>query len=177
MPDFRTADIVFTRESAWYSRLIRWGTRYSGEAPSRTSHVGIGLDGVCFAEALAHAVVTEWSVLAHRDPSTFEVWRYDYLTISQIKDIKNTTIDYLGRSYGYGKIALQGLDCALGKIFATDVYCFRRLAFMHKYPICSWLVAHAYDSVGYRFNINPDAADPDEIYDHVSSTKGWRKIL
>ena len=48
-------------------------------------------------------------------------------------------------------------------------YVFRRLTHDDNYPICSWVVAYAYDAAGRRFGVDPGAADPDDIWDYVTS--------
>jgi hypothetical protein len=46
---------------------------------------------------------------------------------------------------------------------------FRRLADSGKYPICSWLVAHAFSKAGKNFGVEPGAAEPDDIWDFVTT--------
>ena len=43
---------------------------------------------------------------------------------------------------------------------------------MDRYPICSWLVAHAYGAAGVHFDVPPGAATPDDIWDYVISHSG-----
>ena len=40
---------------------------------------------------------------------------------------------------------------------------------MDRYPICSWLVAHAFKKAGKTFGVKPGAATPDDIWDFVRS--------
>ena len=177
--EFKAGDILFTRGAAWYSKLIRWGTRNTGEAPSRTNHTGVGLNEACFIQALNKVVITEWSNFSQNNaPETFEVWRNESLTETERTAVADKALGYVGRNYGYFKILLQGFDCLLGKVFCTDVMLFRRLAFMDRYPICSWVVAFAYDhGIRYRFGVPPNVADPDEIHDWVASHGEWRRII
>tara|TARA_Y100000034_G_scaffold92071_1_gene111171 strand:- start:93 stop:539 length:447 start_codon:yes stop_codon:yes gene_type:complete len=45
-------------------------------------------------------------------------------------------------------------------------YVCRRLFFMDKYPICSWVVAYAFEEIKKNyFNVPPWAAQPDDIHD------------
>ena len=60
---------------------------------------------------------------------------------------------------------------------------------MDRYPICSWLVAHAFAKAGKTFGVPPGMASPDDIWDFVNEEpekyseimplgsiryKGWR---
>lgn len=73
---------------------------------------------------------------------------------------------YRGRKYGYHKIIAQGIDYYLGRTLARgqDFYGVRRLLFWDKYPICSWVVASAYSSVGLHFGAAEDQATPHDIH-------------
>ena len=68
---------------------------------------------------------------------------------------------YVGRSYGWLKIVAHGLDRLIG-----GRYLFRRLAMVDNYPICSWVVAYAFDDIGKDFGLPPNTADPDHIWDY-----------
>jgi hypothetical protein len=46
-------------------------------------------------------------------------------------------------------------------------YIFRRLTQNGDYPICSWLVAHAFAKAGKTFGVQPGAANPDDIWDFI----------
>ena len=48
------------------------------------------------------------------------------------------------------------------------VYFFRRLILAKDYPICSWVVAWAYQKAGRDFGVPAAAADPDDIWDYVT---------
>lgn len=37
------------------------------------------------------------------------------------------------------------------------------------WPLCSWLVAHAFSEAGKNFGVEPGAAEPDDIWDFVST--------
>lgn len=163
-------DVVLTK-GMW---LIRWGTQYTGEGKGSMGHAGVGVNQSFFVEALWRVVLTAWDGLSGRGG---QVWRYIPFTDEQRKAIADKADDYLGRKYGWWKIALQGIDCILGKLFFTDVYLARRLGRIDKYPICSWVVAFAYDrGAGYSFGKEPNAATPDDIYDHVRNTEGWIRV-
>jgi len=62
------------------------------------------------------------------------------------------------------KLAAHLLDWLL-----LGVYLFRRLADNGDYPICSWLVAHAFGEAGKNFGVERGAAEPDDIWDFVTA--------
>jgi len=72
--------------------------------------------------------------------------------------------EYLGREYGYFQLVGHFLDW-----FLQGPYVFRRLTGSDDYPICSWVVAHAFAVVGVTFGVEPGAAQPDDIHDYVST--------
>ena len=69
---------------------------------------------------------------------------------------------YVGRRYGWVKIATHLLDWGL-----KGAYVFRRLTADDDYPICSWVVAHAYLTADRTFGVPAGAANPDDIWDYV----------
>ena len=69
---------------------------------------------------------------------------------------------YVGRQYGWTKIVTHLLDWGL-----KGAYVFRRLTHDDDYPICSWLVAHAYLAADMTFGVPAGAANPDDIWDYV----------
>ena len=79
--------------------------------------------------------------------------------------------EYVGRSYGNLKLVLHVLDWAL-----LGAYVFRRLGRIEKYPICSYLVAHACADAGIHFGVSPNAASPDDIWDWVTSQPSFELI-
>lgn len=58
----------------------------------------------------------------------------DGLTPAEQARVAAKAKDYQGREYGYLRVVAHALDPLCG-----DVYFFRRMARMDKYPICSWL--------------------------------------
>ena len=70
--------------------------------------------------------------------------------------------EQVGKTYGFLKILGHFLDWLL-----LGAYIFRRLTQNGDYPICSWLVAHAFDKAGKTFGVHPGAATPDDIWDFV----------
>src|SRR5262245_27178338 len=144
-------DIFFTRGSGFVSRAIRFFTRRIGESRTKVNHVGVVVE----PGTLQQAVVVEAlrKVERHRlgdqyggQDDEVAVYRPTRLTRAQIQSVVAAANGYVGRKYGYGKIVLHALDWAL-----QGAYVFRRIGRMDDYPICSWLVAHAYAAAGVHF--------------------------
>ena len=165
MPVLRANDIVLTRAETFIGRAIRFFTRRLGEPPSKVNHVGIMVSPTLIVEALS-TVVRRPLAAAYGPPSKQYIAIYRPLNLTGVEEVRVTlkANNYLGRKYGYVKILAQALDW-----FLHGAYVFRRLAGMDNYPICSWLVAHAYSSIGKDFGVAPGAATPDDIWDYVTS--------
>ena len=176
----KPGDVVLTRGRSLISRLIRLCTRRLGETRTRVNHVGIvvqrgGLLEVEMIEALERVRRHPLAKRYAGSGDEVAVYRCRPLTELQRLKIADCALDFEGRKYGYLKIALH-----LGDWILQGAYVFRRLGRMKRYPICSWLVAHAY-ARGYRpgrsFGVKPGAASPDDIWDHVTGRPDeWEQI-
>ena len=165
--DLLPADIFFTRGRGVLSRLIRFFSRGIGESRTQVNHVGI----VTKAGGAAKAVVVEALLAVVEHPlieqyggktDEVAVYRPINLTGDQKDTIVAATKAYVGRKYGWPALVMHVLDwCLLG------AYVFRRLG-SDKYPICSWVVAHAYAKAGAIFGVPAGAAEPDDIWDFVT---------
>lgn len=71
------------------------------------------------------------------------------------------------QGYSFLRDVLIGLDRL------TDSYFFTSHASQSLDPVCSWLIAHAYDWVGERFNRPPDSCTPWDILQHARRADGW----
>ena len=167
--DLKPGDIFFTRGTALISRLIRFFTRGLGEKRTRINHVGIVVEGG--SADLAVVVEALRTVRQHRLARRYAdgrtqvaVFRAANLTDQEIATIVRAAQSYVGRRYGYVKIVAHGLDWIL-----QGAYVFRRLTRNDNYPICSWLVAHAYAKAGKDFGVEPGAATPDDIWDFAEA--------
>jgi len=90
-----------------------------------------------------------------------EVWRYRAMHEAQRGAVVSKLQTYAGRRYGWWKVGVHALDKLCG-----GRYVFRRLLGWDRYPICSWVVACAFEVVRPKFfGIVSDAAQPDDIYD------------
>ena len=169
--DLLPADIFFTRGRGMLSRLIRFFSRGIGESRTQVNHVGIvtkagGATTAVVVEALLKVV--EHPLIEQYGGKTDEVavYRHINLTGDQQRTIVAAAEAYVGRKYGWSTLAMHVLDwCLLG------AYVFRRLG-SDKYPICSWVVAHAYAKVDATFGVPTSAADPDDIWDFVTRNPG-----
>jgi hypothetical protein len=171
------ADIFLTRGRGFLSRAIRFFSRGIGESRTMVNHVGI----VVVGGETGEAVVVEALSRVFRHPLAEQygsgddevaVFRPLNLTPDELRAVVAKAESYVGRKYGYFKIVLHFLDwCLLG------AYVFRRLGRMDRYPICSWLVAHAYKAAGKKFGVAAGAATPDDIWDFVTRRKDiYREI-
>jgi len=167
-PVLQPGDIFLTRGRGFVSRAIRFFTRHIGESRTKVNHVGLVVQGGSLREAVVvealrtvqrHRLVDEYG--GERDEVA--IYRPVRLNVQQLHLVVTVANGYVGRRYGYGKIALHVLDWAL-----QGAYVFRRLGNMDDYPICSWLVARAYGAVSVHFGVAPGAATPDDIWDYVS---------
>jgi len=163
-------DIVLTRGSSWVSRAIRAFTRSPGEAPTKVNHAGaIVTAGPLRFSELVEAISTVvrrnlWAAYFGRDQVS--IWRAKNLTPDQRRKVAANAQEYVGRKYGYVKVVAHALDGLLGGAFF-----FRRMTGMDRYPICSWVVAHAYGKEGFHFGVTDNAATPDDLWDFVNKRK------
>ncbi len=165
------ADIFFTRGRGIFSGAIRFFTRGFGESRTKVNHVGLvvadgALDEAMVVEALRrvveHRLVDRYGRGKRRD--AVAVFRPTNLTPAEVDTIVQAAQRYVGKKYGALKILAHLADWAL-----FGAYVFRRLARMDDYPICSWLVAHAFKTAGKHFGIEARAASPDDIWDFVDA--------
>jgi hypothetical protein len=172
------ADIFLTRGSGLISRAIRFFSRSIGESRTKVNHVGVvvgegQLQDALVVEALSRVKRhTLWEQYGPLKKDLVAVYRPLNLTPDEAVTIVKEANEQVGKKYGYIKIIAHLLDWLL-----LGVYFFRRFANNGKYPICSWLVAHAYSKAGKYFGCEPDAAEPDDIWDFVNkNTDKYKEI-
>jgi hypothetical protein len=165
MPVLQAADIVLTRSETFVGKAIRFLTRRIGEPRSKVNHVGIMVSPALIVEAL-RTVERRPLAAAYGPPASqsIAVYRPLNLTGEEVVRVLLKANEYVGRKYGYLKIAAHALDWVL-----QGAYVFRRIAGMDRYPICSWVVAKAYAAAGKDFGVAAGAATPDDIWDFVTS--------
>jgi hypothetical protein len=170
----QAGDVFLTRSTSFLGKLIRICTQSFGEKRSKVNHVGLIVEAGGMQEAVAIEALIR--VRRHRLWSRYHPPKTDWIAIYRPKNIppEDMTVilaeaeDQVGKPYGFGKIIAHFLDWLL-----FGAYVFRRLTQDGDYPICSWLVAHAFSKAGYTFGVDPGAADPDDIWDFVVGNPGY----
>ena len=123
-------------------------------------------------EALHRVVLRNlWAAYYGRDQVS--IWRHRGLTPEQRKHVAAESHSYVGRKYGYVKIAAHALDW-----FLFGAYFFRRIAGMKRYPMCVWKEAHAYAVEGVLFLCKPPGmVNPDDLWDEVKDNADWECVF
>ncbi len=184
-------DVVHVQGSSWLSRVIRRATRDKDELPSWPSHTALvvgapqGGDGTpLIIEAVAHVKIhpvtdfaSPWIITRPPDKALVPVdtpldGRHSRAALVRQRIAQHALIR-AGRHYGWWKLPM----------IAGDIYLFagrnvlRRFFFLNSYPICSWLVAEAFQAVAnYRFLMKDcRRVDPDDVADDVTAN-GWQIV-
>jgi hypothetical protein len=101
-------------------------------------------------------------------PRGFEVWRSRTLTAEQRRALTREALMYVNVRFGFLKFAAHALDNLICKLLRRDVFLFRHLDPADRHPVCSGITASVYDTaLHYRFGVDPECADPDQIHDWV----------
>jgi len=200
-PELQAGDIVFFSAQhkpglgGWLSRSIAWMTaRKNAEPPTMATHCGMMRDPVNICEALSRVTIQPLS--DRLEGNHIEIYRpfiliADTAATSALRGCLTHKCDkWEGRKYGYLKIAAQALDGLLG-----EVYLFRRLCRINRFPICSWLDAYGYAkclakiikalprladkpdwTVKPFFGVEPNAATPDDLHDACQNPARFVKL-
>jgi hypothetical protein len=162
-------DLMLTRSRGLVGWAIATFTRHVGESRTKATHTGVvvaggPMEGAVIVEALSkvkrHGL---WERYAG-GRSEVAIFRPLNLAEDQIARVVAKAESYVGRRYGYLKILAHWADWVL-----QGAYVFRRLTREDRYPICSWVVAHAFAAAGKHFGVEPGAATPDDIWDFVTT--------
>ncbi len=177
MPDFtpdtelilEPCDIFLTKGTSFVSRAIRRFTRSFGEKRTEANHVGIIVQRGTVHSAVAVEALTKVKRhalrrYAKKRTTKVAVFRPTNLTPEDVEVIVAKAESYVGRKYGWLKIVAH-----LGDWCLKGAYVFRRLTKDDSYPICSWVVAHAFLAADKRFGVPAGAANPDDIWDFVTT--------
>jgi hypothetical protein len=170
-------DIVFVRGSGLISRAIRLFSRRIGESRTMVNHVGL----ITTPGSILTAEITEarTRVRTRRLVDAYGL-RGDSIAIYRARNLshcdratiaREALLRYQNLPYGWAKIVLHALDGLL-----NGIYLFRRLAFLPNRPICSQLVASAYELAGFDFGVPAFAAQPDDIWDFVNTSRKYRRM-
>lgn len=176
--DLKPGDIFLTRGQGFVSWAIRCCTRNIGEKRTQVNHVGIVVEEgslrTCnVVEALMRVMLHPlWRQYGPENHTLVSVYRPLTLTPEEIAVVVAEAREQIGKGYGFLKLFAHLLDWLL-----QGVYFFRRFVGCEKYPICSWLVAHAYSRAGKHFGCEPGAAEPDDIWDFVTTHHTYYKRI
>jgi len=174
------ADVVLVQFDDFWGEAIQTATQQPGEGPTFAGHceVVVRESGKPPLSVGATTTVTKIRPLASllARPCVLAVVRYRPFLAPQRSVIASKARSYVGRVYGYPKLAAHFGDALISRLFRRDVYFFRWLCRMDTYPICSWEVAFSYDAVGYQFGVRPNAAQPDDVADHAMGEAGWELV-
>ena len=166
--NLKPGDVFLTRGNSFLAKAIRFFSRSIGEKRTQVNHVGIvvkqGTLESCFVvEALTMVRYHRlWKQYGPPSTSSVAIYRPVNLTEEELNIIVDEALEQVNKRYGYFKILAHLLDW-----FLLGAYVFRRFFKNNKYPICSWLVAHAYSKAGKHFGVDPGAAQPDDIWDFI----------
>ena len=165
----KPGDVFLTRGTSLLSKLIRICTRNIGEKRSKVNHVGIVVEAGGMTEAVVVEALSK--VRMHRLWMQYSPPKKDWVAVYRAKNVSPEEMEVIvatakrqvNKTYGYGKIVAHLLDWCF-----SGIYFFRWFARNSNYPICSWLVAHAFGEAGYDFGVPTEAANPDDIWDFVN---------
>ncbi|MGD9349692.1 MAG: hypothetical protein PVF71_08550 [Desulfobacterales bacterium] len=161
-------DVFLTYGAGFFSKLIRIFTRTIGESRTRVNHTGIvvtegDIETCQVVETLLrvrkHRLWKRYGPFSH---DRVAVYRPVNLTPEEIDTIVASALKQVGKRYGIFTVFGHLLDWLL-----LGAYVFRRITQNANYPICSWLVAYAFARAGKNFNVEPGAAQPDDIWDFI----------
>lgn len=176
-PWLEPGDIVFTRATGLFAAMLRAVQRRRGEQPTSIDHCGVVVVAGTVRDALiveAEARVMRRTIAEGHANARVAVYRCVVAHKPVREQIAAAAERYVGRGYGYVKGVLHILDWAIG-----GRYVFRRFAGMDRYPICSWVVAHACAETGISFGVDVAEAQPDDIWDYVIKrvpASGWECV-
>lgn len=189
----RPGDVGFTQGCGWLQGAIRLATRGPREEKTWANHalmfttrggVGPGLapDRQAYAvEALWHVEVNPWYERHRKDHGTkLRVYRPTFLSPAERERVVETALAHVGERYGWWKLAAHLAD----RVLFDDRKVVSSFLRVDSRPICSYLVARAYEVAGHpkAFGPIPAAAqDPDEMMDFVDnatyrSPRAWRFV-
>lgn len=170
-------DILFTRGSTLLSRLIRWAQTDPKEEETWANHVGIVVKGGALSttvptwmqaevvEALWKVELNRWAFRHATDKEyAFRVYRPLELDWC-LPFVVHYALKQVNKSYGWWKLFAHLGD----RLIFRGKKVISRMLFVEEKPICSYLVAHAFEQCGVTFGMPADATDPDEMLDYCEA--------
>jgi len=170
-------DVFFNHSTSLLGRAIQWGETDPGETPAWANHTGVVVESGWVVppgtEAPGEsAIVVEALWKTRRGPLQLDditevrvFGRKPALTAEQVERMRTAASAYVGDTYGWWKLLFQLAD----RIWFTGKKVFSELLHKDDRPICSYLAAKVFDSVGVRFGVDPQAADPDGMMDYCQT--------
>ena len=167
-------DMLGYSSPKFIGRMVRKFTRGYREAPSVLSHVGVfvnegAIKNVNLAEALfPKGVVCRRFAEAYTDLENCYLIKPLNITQDQRLEISKYVINQVNKPYGTAKVLAHGADGVAAWICRKkDVFFFRKIFRSDRFPMCSFLGAHAYRQAGLDFGQKDDYLNPDEIWDYA----------
>lgn len=164
---------MLTRSSSWFGKAIRFFSRDKGEDKTVANHVGMIANDAESSEALIieslRRTVKRKLINGYGDLKDIAIYRANNLSDEDKQVILAKMESYVGRKYGYLKIFLHLGDYVLKRIRRSnrDVFFFRKLSKVDKYPICSYSFAQSWSKAMRYFGVKPNTASPDDIHDFI----------
>lgn len=188
-------DVFFTKSRSKLGGAIRYATTGPGEPRSWANHTGAvvnsgiivpgtqpvrpGMRWGQTVEALWRVENATWYARHGREDTNIEVWRHTGLTGTQAVRVAQFMEAHVGQRYGWWKLLFHLADRV---VFDGD-HVVSRLLRVDSRPICSYLVARAFEVAGVEGAFGPVPAvaqDPDTMHDWVrngGSKRGpWRCV-
>jgi hypothetical protein len=92
------------------------------------------------------------------------------LTDGQRQALMRQSLAYLNVKFGMARFGAHLLDDLIGKLVGREFFLFRHIDPQDRRPVCSGITASVYDrALRYRFGVDAECADPDDIYDWVTT--------
>jgi hypothetical protein len=187
IPQFRAGDVIlFAGEGDLYSKVGGWLMRDRGEGPTYAVHTAHFIDPRRVLEMDFVARIKSVDDVLNRryrfdmwKRRGFEVWRCETLTDEQRQALTRQSLAYLNAKFGVARFGAHLLDGLIGKLARRQFFYFRRMDPEDRSPVCSGITASVYDrALHYRFGVEPECADPDHIYDWVTTHPGeWARVF
>ena len=171
-------DVFMTYGAGFFSKLIRFFTRNIGESRTQVNHTGIvvtegDLENCQVVETLLRVRKHKlWYRYGPFNPDKVTIYRPINLTPEETEIIVAKALEQVGKRYGIVTVIGHLLDWLL-----LGAYVFRRITHSGDYPICSWLVAHAFAKAGKTFDVEPGAAQPDDIWDFIKKNPDKYQLI
>lgn len=180
-------DVVFVRGQGVLQRLIRWAETEPGEEATWANHVAVVVKAGWLVppdpserRGLAETVEALWRVEhnrwwnRHKADKGCEVmvYRHGNMTPDQVEHVTRYAMNQVGNKYGWWKL---GVHLADRLIFGGKTRLSRWLC-VDKRPICSYLVARAFEVVGIGFGMPAAVATPDEQLDWCQAEPPWQRV-